>query len=210
MEPSCVRQDLIPGTSRLYADYLYHFHQVSAFYPGGVPDVERVMETAKTLDFPSVRRARLVAALSEQNPDSAAALAKLALPGAKAVVTGQQVGLFSGPAYTIFKALTAVKLAAHLDAQGIAAVPVFWLASEDHDLAEVDHAWMFNQACVPAKISYTNAVASGGPVGEVKLTNVPLPELKQALDGLPFADEVVARLEAAYKDGATPARLRLF
>ena len=205
MEPSCVRQDLIPGTSRLYADYLYHFNQVSAFYPGGLPDAESVISAARALDFPASRRAQLVAALAEQNPDSAAALAKLALPGTNAVVTGQQVGLFSGPAYTLFKALTAVKLAAHLESQGVAAVPIFWLASEDHDLAEVDHAWMFNQACVPTKISYTNAVTSGGPVGEVKLLDVPLQELKQVLDGLPFAEQVVARIAAAYKDGATLA-----
>ncbi len=71
-----------------------------------------------------------------------ATLSKLAEPGTVAVVTGQQVGLFSGPAYTVFKALTAVKLAEHLSGQGIPAVPVFWLATEDHDLAEVDHAWV--------------------------------------------------------------------
>ena len=67
----------------------------------------------------------------------------LAKPGTVAVVTGQQVGLFSGPAYTIYKALTAVRLAEQLSEQGIPAVPIFWLATEDHDFAEVNQSFVF-------------------------------------------------------------------
>src|SRR4029077_3070924 len=59
--------------------------------------------------------------------------------GASAVVTGQQVGLFGGPLFSIFKALTAVKLADEATRAGADCVPVFWLANEDHDLAEVNH-----------------------------------------------------------------------
>ena len=66
-------------------------------------------------------------------------------------MTGQQVGLFSGPAYTIYKALTAAKLAAQLSAAGTPAVPVFWLATEDHDFAEVSHAWAFDEANRPVQ-----------------------------------------------------------
>jgi bacillithiol biosynthesis cysteine-adding enzyme BshC len=144
----------------------------------------------------------LVAALREQNGDSPA-LEKLAQEGTVAVVTGQQVGFLSGPAYTVFKALTAVKLAAHLNEQGVAAVPVFWLASEDHDFAEVDHAWVFNEESTPAKIALTDAVVTGGPVGDVVLNAIPVEELREALGGLPFADEVMRRVEAAYYPGAT-------
>src|ERR1700744_262559 len=128
MEPSCVRQNLIPGTSQFYTDYLYEFDRVGRFFPYSSWDSEQVVETARQIQYPAERRARLVAALREQKGDSPA-LEKLAQEGTVAVVTGQQVGFLSGPAYTVFKALTAVKLAAHLNEQGVAAVPVFWLAS---------------------------------------------------------------------------------
>jgi len=114
----------------------------------------------------------LVAALREQNGDSGS-LALLARPRTVAVVTGQQVGLFSGPAYTIFKALTAVRMAQELTGRGIPAVPVFWLATEDHDLAEVDHAWVFNQDATPSRVAVTSSVVNGGPVGDVKLNQLP-------------------------------------
>ena len=61
-------------------------------------------------------------------------------PGAVAVVTGQQVGLFLGPLYSVYKAATAVACARALQAEtGVRCVPVFWLQTEDHDFEEIDH-----------------------------------------------------------------------
>src|SRR5579875_792765 len=200
MEPSCIRQTLLPGTSKLFGDYLYDFGKVRGFYEHNFSDPAELAAAAKSIQFPESRRRAVINALREQNGDSAA-LEKLARPGTVAVVTGQQVGLFSGPAYTIFKALTAVKLAEHLNEQGISAVPVFWLATEDHDLAEVDHAWVFNQASAPVKLSVTSAVANGGPVGEVAPVEVPLAALRAALGELPFAAEAVNKVAHAYQPG---------
>jgi bacillithiol biosynthesis cysteine-adding enzyme BshC len=203
MEPSCVRHTLIPGTSKLFADYLYNFDRVRGFYGHNFLAPDSLAHSAQGIDFPAERRAPLVSALREQNNDPAA-LEKLASPGTVAVVTGQQVGLFSGPAFTIFKALTAVKLAAQLSARGIPAVPIFWLATEDHDLAEVDHAWVFDEDGSPEKISLLHAaVANGGPVGRLPLNDVPLSELRQALGALPFAEETVKHVGACYHPGAT-------
>jgi bacillithiol biosynthesis cysteine-adding enzyme BshC len=202
MEPSCVRQDQIPGTSALFADYLYQFDKLSAFFPYSSWHTEGVAATASKVNFPADRRAKIVAALAAQNSDSAA-LNKLAEPNTVAVITGQQVGFLLGPAYTIFKALTAVRLAEQLNEQGIPAVPIFWLATEDHDLAEVDHAWVFNQEATPAKISLAGSIVNGGPVGDVVLNEIPLAELRAALGDLPFADDVMKAVTAAYKNGAT-------
>src|SRR5579885_3855722 len=59
--------------------------------------------------------------------------------GANAVVTGQQVTLFGGPVYTLLKAATAIRKAKDATDAGHEHVPVFWMATEDHDLAEADH-----------------------------------------------------------------------
>src|SRR5207237_9368651 len=64
-----------------------------------------------------------------------------------AVVSGQQAGLFGGPLYTIYKALSAVKLAECMTQRGFKAVPVFWIATEDHDFAEVATADFINRDC---------------------------------------------------------------
>ncbi len=202
MESSCVRHNLIPGTSKLFEDFLYNFDRVSRFYPHYFSDPTALRESVSQIRYPESRRTQLVAALREENPDSEA-LDILAKREAVAVVTGQQVGLFSGPAYTVFKALTAVRLAAHLKDQGIPAVPVFWLATEDHDLAEVDHAWVFNQDAVPAKIAVTSSVVNGGPVGDVILNELPWAQLHDALGDLPFAIDVIRRLRSAYQPGVT-------
>lgn len=202
MEPSCVRQDQIPGTSKLFSDYLYHFERVAGFYSSHFSDTNALVRSAKQVNYPEGRRSQLAQALRRQNGDSPA-LAKLAQPGTVAVVTGQQVGLFSGPAYTVFKALTAVRLAHHLTDNGISAVPVFWLATEDHDLAEVDHAWVFDDKMVPAKLSLASSVSNGGPVGEVALGDLPIAELRNALGQLPFAEAVLERVQAAYRPGAS-------
>ncbi|MBV9406955.1 MAG: bacillithiol biosynthesis cysteine-adding enzyme BshC, partial [Acidobacteriaceae bacterium] len=200
MEPSCVQHNLIPGTSRLFSDYLYAFQNVEKFFPAHFSDTQAITRAVQELNYPTARRERMAEALARQNAGSRA-LAQFAQPGTVAVVTGQQVGLFSGPAYTVFKALTAAKLAEQLKELSISAVPIFWLATEDHDLAEVDHAWVFDQDATPAKLSVTSAVANGGPVGDVELTDVPVADLAHALGELPFRDEVLNRVKAAYRPG---------
>ncbi len=198
MECSCVRQTDLPGTTRLFADLTYHADRTSRFY-SFAPSWE---EAHGRIDLPPERRAALVSALTEQNGPSEQ-LDRLAQPGTVAVVTGQQVGLFSGPAYTIYKALTAVKLARELSASGIPAVPVFWLATEDHDFAEIDHTWVFNSAHQPARVGITASGEANRPVGQIPLSTVPVTELRAALSGLPFADDVVEMVEAAYRPGRT-------
>jgi bacillithiol biosynthesis cysteine-adding enzyme BshC len=71
---------------------------------------------------------------------------KLGKDGTLAVVTGQQSGIFTGPLYSIYKTITAIKLAKHItDHMSVTAVPVFWNASEDHDFEEVRHIEFVNR-----------------------------------------------------------------
>lgn len=111
-------------------------------------------------------RATLVAELRAQagahatHPAVAASLAALAEPDTLVVTTGQQPGLLGGPLYTLHKTVGVIALARWLQqTTGVRVVPVFWIASEDHDWAEVNQAWL----------SYTEQVRyageSGGAVG---------------------------------------------
>ena len=201
MECSCVRHTEIPGTSRLFADLIYHFDRVQDLYPYPPNDIETLISAA-AFDFPAARRAALVQALTPLNHGNPS-LSVLAQPGTVAIVTGQQVGLFSGPAYSVYKALTAIKAARELTEGGVPAVPVFWLATEDHDFAEVDHAWVFGADHQPVKIGLPGVPDNGAhPVGGIGLQDIPIDALRSALAGLPFAGDAVALVERAYKPGA--------
>jgi bacillithiol biosynthesis cysteine-adding enzyme BshC len=180
---------------------LYHPDRVARFYGNHFHDVPAALAAARGIDFPAEKRAALVAALKQQNPETEA-LRRLAEPGTVVVVTGQQVGLFSGPAYTIYKALTAAKLAETLTANGVSAVPVFWLATEDHDFAEVNHAWLFDANHRPAKLEMRRS-ANSQPAGEVSLVAPPVRELRATLRGLPFGEEVADLVEETYRAGGT-------
>ena len=147
------------------------------------------------------QRRALISALRVRNPDSPA-LQRLAQPETVAVVTGQQVGLFSGPSYTIYKLLHAIRLAEWLTENGVSAVPVFWLATEDHDFAEVNHAWVFTADHHPVKLEMRRT-ASAQPVGGVALSDPPIRELRSALHGLPFGEEVADLVEETYRAGST-------
>jgi bacillithiol biosynthesis cysteine-adding enzyme BshC len=108
--------------------------------------MEGIQSAAREVKLNDESRRQVAEVLREQNrrlgsgPAAAQNIDRLA-NGAAAIVAGQQVGLFTGPSYTIYKALAALRLAEELTAAGTPAVPVFWLNSEDHDLAEVNHCF---------------------------------------------------------------------
>ena len=82
-----------------------------------------------------------------------------------AVVSGQQAGLFTGPLYTIYKALSAVKLAGCLQQRDTKAVPVFWIAAEDHDFAEVAKAEFIGRDCQLKNVEVSSRSASRRTAG---------------------------------------------
>ena len=137
----------IKNVGRFYLDYLTDFERVSEFYSLNYATKEafgRQVEILTQRDYP---RERLSQILKKQNEKFGApsetfrAIERLNAEKANIVITGQQVGLFGGPMYVLYKALTAIKLARSLDDSGLGAVvPVFWVASDDSDFAEVNHA----------------------------------------------------------------------
>jgi bacillithiol biosynthesis cysteine-adding enzyme BshC len=202
METHCLRYTEIPGTSRLFADYQYHFDRVSRFYTHNPHDLQSYMRAAGEIDFPETRRAALVEALSRTNAGSPL-LEELAKPGTVAVVTGQQLGLYTGPAYTVYKALTVVNLAQALRQAGVRAVPVFWAPGEDHDFAEVDHCHVFGAGYEPVRLRME---AEGGPrrmTGTRVIRRVPEDELARAFEPMPFGEQAVEMARQAYRPGVT-------
>ena len=191
MEPACLRHTELPHTSRLFSDFLYQYHRVERFYTAPL-----------STGYPEERRPAMVAALGAQNGDHPS-LEVLAKPGAVAVVTGQQVGLFTGPAYTIYKALTAAKLARQLSARGTPAVPVFWLATEDHDFAEVNHAWSFDHANQPVRFEVNGSAGDNRPVGSIEIGKWPVDAFRESVAEFPFGGEVAALVEETYSPGVT-------
>jgi bacillithiol biosynthesis cysteine-adding enzyme BshC len=161
----------LPHQPKLFLDYLDAFDRVKPFY-AHPPAFAAVKKVARKVPYPQERRAEVAAILREQNRAlgvGSAALENLRRfeNGAVAVVSGQQVGLFGGPAYAIYKALTAVQIAAELTEQGIEAVPIFWMATEDHDLDEVRHATLFSDGRLQR---FELPMVDGDrPVGGIKL-----------------------------------------
>lgn len=199
MESGCLAYTALPHTSKLFRDLVTDFRRVARYYPHPPSGDEALRAAAASLDYPDERRAAIVEALARQNPGNPL-LDVLSRPGAAAVLTGQQVGLFGGPAYSVYKALTAVKTARRLTWLGVPSVPVFWLATEDHDLAEVNHTWVFDAGLNPVLLE-AGAAAAGRPVGGVELADPPLGALRAALREMPFGAEAADLVEAAYRPG---------
>jgi bacillithiol biosynthesis cysteine-adding enzyme BshC len=141
---------------------------------------------ASAVQYDPSRRERVGAILERQNkaweasPQTAANLARLRR-GASAVVTGQQVGLFGGPMFSIYKALTTVKLAEEATAAGFDAVPVFWLATYDHDLAEVNHVSIPGPDGLLRTLTASSHGIPGAPVSGVRLGDEILPVVEEAV-----------------------------
>ena len=143
------------------------------------------------------------------SPSRERSLGSLAREDTTVVVTGQQVGLFLGPLYTLHKAATAISRARLIERlTGLPCVPIFWLQTEDHDWAEIASAEML----VPAGRKVL-ALPPGPPdAARVSLSHRFLPpqvdglvaRLAEFLEPLPHAAEVASLVERHYRSGITP------
>ena len=133
-----------PWVKKLAADYAFQFAALAPFFSGDPAAPAAWSSAIASAQRHPRQRAEMSALLTTQlarrNAPAAAraAAARLAEPNTVAVVTGQQAGLFGGPLFTLYKGLTAAKLAARITQEhGVPAVAVFWVESEDHDWDEV-------------------------------------------------------------------------
>ena len=183
VKAQCLPHAQIPHTSRLFLDFLSDFPKVQQFYSSSPYSSEWQKPPRRHYD--PERRTRVSAILERQNhawgasEKTVANIARLR-DGAFAALTGQQVGLFGGPLFALYKALSAVKMAEQATNSGVDCVPVFWLATNDHDLAEVNHTTF------------------PGPGGSLQLLTAPSHGVEDAPVGtIHFGDEIAGVVQAA-------------
>jgi bacillithiol biosynthesis cysteine-adding enzyme BshC len=203
----------VPGQSRLFLEYLEDPTALHRFYPEAVRfHHELAGRRARVLEAYKTDRTALADALAESNrrwnasPQTFSNIERLRSQESVAVVTGQQTGLFTGPLYTLYKALSAVKLAACLTARGTEAVPVFWMATEDHDWEEVRTAEVI--AC-DGRLASVGVSAGlhreGEQVGVVRL-DASVEEVSKRLFELMPSSEFLPDLERLVRDAYAPGR----
>lgn len=185
MKAQCLPYTQIPHTTRLYTDFLSYSASVRPFYPHSPHFNEWLNAQSSALRYDPSRRERVSSILEKQNTSWGAGSQTLAninrlRQGAAAVVTGQQVGLFGGPMFAIYKALTAVKLAEEATAAGVDTVPVFWLATYDHDLAEVNHVSVPGPDGSLRTLTISSHSVAGAPVSDVRLGEEITPVVEEA------------------------------
>lgn len=207
----------IPGQSRLFLDFLADSPKLKNFYP----EKNRALNdfAGTVLESYKVERETLCDILAETNREFGAGektfenIELLRQKETVAVVTGQQAGIFSGALYTIYKALAAVKLADDLRKQNVKAVPVFWIAEEDHDFEEIKKTFVLGQSSEAATSNGTDLlevenepenISENLPVGFIRLDqtiNGTIGDLFDQITHTEFTDSVKLLLNETYKPG---------
>lgn len=201
-----------PWIRPLVAAYSSDFSSVASLFAGNPADPDAWTQAiARVQQSPRDRAgiSRVVAAQLERRNAPAharSAAARLADASTVAIVTGQQAGLFGGPLYTLLKAVTAIRLARKVSAaNGIAAIPVFWVEAEDHDWDEVRTARVLDADLALREITLDDLEGAGArPVASLVLDDGigdALGALESTLPHTDFTADVMARLRKHYRPG---------
>ncbi|MFQ6007366.1 MAG: bacillithiol biosynthesis cysteine-adding enzyme BshC [Candidatus Zixiibacteriota bacterium] len=172
------------GYSDIYLDFITGQYSATHFFSS-----KTIKEVAAKLDAVSYDREWISAILERQNRlfDTSDAtfenIEKLKDEKTLCAFAGQQVVLFGGPLLIMIKALTVVK-AAHLYSEQLQrpVVPIFWMAADDHDFAEINHTWVLNRQGDLEKISYDTPPKAELPASEITFADVS--ELERAQEAL--------------------------
>lgn len=206
----------LSGFSELFQTYCADYGRLADWYAGDWRTLDAYRDVASRVDARSLPRDTIADLLERQHGVWGCTdaqrhnIALLRSPETLAVVTGQQVGIFGGPLYTLYKALTAVALAAHLRrALGRAVVPVFWLEGGDHDLQEVAQTYLIQGGAVVQGRYQGHAPPEHGNLGSVGRLRFTRDiervkeELMAAMPPSEFRQRAEEQWLAAYRQGAT-------
>jgi len=186
--------------NKLMIDYYAGKEGLKSFYQFD-PNLSGLLEAADTRSFSDVKRKVLCQVLRKQHEgldlheSQIQNLDLLAKGNTLTVATGHQLGLFTGPLYTIYKIVSTINLAKRLNEESNSNkfVPIYWLASEDHDIDEIDHMSIFGKT-----IQWNHP--KGDAVGRMKLDGIDnvLQELYEILGDSENARDIKALLSKAY------------
>lgn len=175
-----LEQVCIPFNNKILEHYDAQHETMAAFFPYGVSDEEfqrrytYLKQQPRTAGLAEAIRAYMTPfGLTEAIEQNITALAN----GAVAIVGGQQAGVFTGPLYSVYKAIT-VLVVAKQQQQNLQApvVPVFWIAGEDHDLEEINHTYTIAQQQVK-KRGYSERVTRKTMASTTKLSQEAIVQL---------------------------------
>ena len=200
------------GGSRLVRDYLEGSATASAFYRGAPEHASAYRTKARELSEGTDpgRLSSAAEVVRPAGPRGRAALREVVEQGGFFVTTGQQPGLFGGPLYSLYKALTAVRLAEELEpVVGRPVMPLFWIASDDHDWAEANHAHVIDPANRLHRITVgPSADPAPRALGRIRLGDRgadALAELSACFPRNDYRDGYLDLLREAYHSGSTLA-----
>lgn len=209
------------GITPLFLDYLLDFDKVKQFYSVDFRKRKEWKNVVEQVVAKQRDRSTLVRVLTEQNKEhhcGIKTLANIDLLGndnTLAVVTGQQVGICTGPLYTIYKTITAIKLSEQLSSQfpDWNFVPIFWIEGEDHDFDEVSGLNMLTPAGQIEKVHYMVGgkplERNPGPVGNITIDghmSIFFDAVSSRLQETEFKASLFASLRAHYREGSTLGR----
>lgn len=205
MYSECLPFTRIPHTTKLFSDYLYNFPRVETFYRRPPQSLSWVKEQAAVISYDDSRRERVASILERQNRafgSSAKTLESIdrLRRGAYVAVTGQQVGFLGGPLFSILKALTSVRVARQATLAGVECVPVFWLATEDHDFEEVKSAVVQDADGGLHSLAIEAEGAKGASVGSMRVAESSVAVVEEAARLLGDS-EVSEWVRDAYRPG---------
>lgn len=196
------------------ADYDAGVESLARFYAGHPRDAAAFARKAAEVDarFDAAARARIVEFLRPVSDDARRRLEGVARGEGYVVTTGQQAGILGGPLFTIHKALSAVALADALQERlRVPVLPVFWVASEDHDWAEIADLHLLDTANRLQRFALDDpagehAGGTGPSVAHRRLDATVHELIEQVRGVLPptdFRDAMLDRFGAAYAPGTS-------
>lgn len=208
----------IPANQNLFLDFIEEFDNVAKFYSKNFRDKDNyINHFNRLIQQDRSHRNKLAQIIKNQystkkvSKETEANIEQLDSPKTIAVITGQQLGLFGGPLYTIYKTITAIKFCKKLkeDYPEFNFVPIFWLEGDDHDYDEVRTISLLNNENILTDISYNDSLeeeTNRGSIGKLKFNeniNLVFEELQKTLRETEFKASLIDFLKTIYSPGKT-------